>query len=194
MIINNARIEKLAVNKSGYPNTGLPEIAFAGRSNVGKSSLINRLTGRKLLARTSSKPGKTRTINFYNLEEKFYFVDLPGYGYANVSKNEKAKWGKMIEDYLRDRDELRAVALLVDIRHNPNENDKLMLNWLRYYNCPTLVVATKSDKINRSQISKHVKMIKTDLDLTENEEVFTFSSLLKQGIDELWVKLEELII
>ncbi|CDF59442.1 ribosome biogenesis GTP-binding protein YihA/YsxC [Thermobrachium celere] len=186
MIIRKAEIECVAALKSQYPTTGYPEVAFAGRSNVGKSSLINTLVNRKSLARTSSKPGKTRTINFYNINDNLYLVDLPGYGYAKVSKEEKKKWGSMIEGYLNSRDELKLVILLVDIRHEPTQDDKLMLEWMRQTGKKVVVVATKSDKLSNNQIAKQVPVIKKALKLTQDETFILFSSETRRGKEELW--------
>ena len=174
------------------PEQSLPEIAFAGKSNVGKSSLINTMINRKSLARTSQSPGKTRTINFYNIENALYFVDLPGYGYARAPKSEIAKWGGMIEDYLLGRESLKAIIMLVDIRHEPGENDKMMYNWLRHYGHRIVVAATKSDKIKRSQLQKHKKMITLSLGLEEGDILIPFSSENKSGRDELWSVIEQL--
>ncbi|MCX7694136.1 MAG: ribosome biogenesis GTP-binding protein YihA/YsxC [Caloramator sp.] len=186
MIIRKAEIECVAALKSQYPDKGYPEIAFAGRSNVGKSSLINALVNRKALARTSSKPGKTRTINFYNINDALFLVDLPGYGYAQVSKEEKKKWGAMIEGYLNGREELRLVILLVDIRHEPTQDDKLMLEWMRQTGKKVVVVATKADKLSNNQLVKQVPVIKKSLKLTEEERLILFSSETKRGKEELW--------
>ncbi|MCL1936310.1 MAG: ribosome biogenesis GTP-binding protein YihA/YsxC [Defluviitaleaceae bacterium] len=181
----------VAVSKDKYPTNNLSEIAFVGRSNVGKSSLINTLLKKKI-AKVSQNPGKTRTINFYNVNEIINLVDLPGYGYAKAPKSEIEKWGKMIEKYLENRNELKMIALLLDIRHLPTENDKMMYNWLLHYNYEVVIVATKLDKIKRSQINKHISQIKNSL-LIKNEnnqnldlEIITFSSLEKKGIEDLW--------
>lgn len=184
--VNNVNLEAVAVSNSGYPVTGLPEVAFAGKSNVGKSSLINTMIMRKALARTSGSPGKTRTINFYNVENKLYFVDLPGYGYAKVSKTEKEKWGAMIEKYLLKRDTLKAVVLLVDIRNTPGENDILMYNWLKHYFEIVVIALTKTDKINRSQIKKHTQTVVNTLNADDKDIVIQFSSETKAGRQELW--------
>lgn len=192
MNVNNASLAAVAVKKSQYPEQSLPEIAFAGKSNVGKSSLINTMINRKSLARTSQSPGKTRTINFYNIENALYFVDLPGYGYARAPKSEIAKWGGMIEDYLLGRESLKAIIMLVDIRHEPGENDKMMYNWLRHYGHRIVVAATKSDKIKRSQLQKHKKMITLSLGLEEGDILIPFSSENKSGRDELWSVIEQL--
>ena len=191
MIVNNVCLEKVGVKFEQYPDTGLPEIAFAGKSNVGKSSLINALIYRKSLARTSAQPGKTQTINFYNVEEMVYFVDLPGYGYAKVSKTERDRWAEMIELYLRERKELKSVVLLVDIRHEPNNNDKLMADWIFRSGFNPLVIATKADKLKRSQIQKHKSIIKKALDLKNIDQVIPFSATSKSGRDEIWTYLEK---
>lgn len=191
MNVNNVTLEAVGVKMEQFPTTGLPEIAFAGKSNVGKSSLINGLINRKALARTSSTPGKTRTINYYNVENVVYFVDLPGYGYAKASKSSVEQWGKMIEYYLKKRQELKIVVLLIDIRHEPSENDKVMVNWVRGNGLNPLIIATKADKINRSQLGKHVAMIKKALNLREDERVIPFSATTKQGKDEIWNMFED---
>ncbi len=192
MIINNAYIAKTAVKKSQYPDNGLTEIAFAGKSNVGKSSLINTMLGRKALARTGSSPGKTRTINFYSVEDKLYFVDLPGYGYAKASKTEIEKWGRMTDEYLLNREELKAIILLVDIRHEAGKNDVMMLDYLRHYGYKIIVAATKCDKVTRNRLPSHVKMLKSSLGLKEGEVLIPFSSVSKQGREELWSVIENL--
>lgn len=186
MIIRKAEIACVAATKEQYPTEGYPEVAFAGRSNVGKSSLINTLVNRRSLARTSSTPGKTRTINFYNINDAIYLVDLPGYGYAKVSKEEKKKWSGMIEGYLNNRQELKTVILLVDIRHEPTNDDKLMLEWMRNSGKDIVVVATKADKLSKNEMMKHVPMVKKALNLTPNDKFITFSSQTKQGKEELW--------
>ncbi|KRQ86137.1 putative GTP-binding protein EngB [Caloramator mitchellensis] len=193
MKIIKAELEKVAVDQRQYPEDGRPEIALAGRSNVGKSSLINTLVNRKSLARISSTPGKTRTINFYNINDAFYFVDLPGYGYAKVSKEEKAKWGKMIEDYLNNRQQLRLVVLLVDSRHNPTDDDKLMLQYIRSSNKKVIVVMTKTDKLTRNELNKNINMIKKELQLSSEDTLLQFSSLKKIGREELLNKIEQYI-
>ena len=184
MVINYADITHTAVAPAQFPTTNLPEVAFAGKSNVGKSSFINAMLGRKSLARTSGQPGKTRTINFYNVEKKLYFVDLPGYGYARVSKSESAKWGKMVEGYLKGRNELKTVMLLVDIRHEPGPNDLMLFDWFNHYSVPFTVVATKSDKLGKNQIQKQLSMIKRILNL--DNMPFSFSSKSKDGRDIIW--------
>jgi GTP-binding protein len=193
MNVNNVSLEAVAVKKAQYPESGLPEIAFAGKSNVGKSSLINTMINRKALARTSQNPGKTRTINFYNVENALYFVDLPGYGYAKASKSEIEKWGKMIEDYLIKREQLKAIVLLVDIRHEPGENDRMMYDWLKHYGHDIIIVATKSDKLKRSQLPKHKKMLSEAFGLSKDDILIPFSSENKSGKDELWAVLEDKI-
>ncbi|MCC8015144.1 MAG: ribosome biogenesis GTP-binding protein YihA/YsxC [Eubacterium sp.] len=192
MIINNAYIAKTAVKKSQYPDNGLTEIAFAGKSNVGKSSLINTMLGRKALARTGSSPGKTRTINFYSVEDKLYFVDLPGYGYAKASKTEIEKWGRMTDEYLLNREELKAIILLVDIRHEAGKNDVMMLDYLRHYGYKIIIAATKCDKVTRNRLPSHVKMLKNSLGLKEGEVLIPFSSVSKQGREELWEVIKNL--
>jgi GTP-binding protein len=171
----------------------LPEIAFAGKSNVGKSSLINALMNRKSLARTSSQPGKTQTINFYNVNDAIYFVDLPGYGYAKANEEVKAKWGKMIENYLHKSKQLRRVFLLIDIRHDPSANDKLMYEWILKQGFEPIVIATKADKINRSQLAKQVKAVKEGLKVVPGTMVIPFSATSKQGRDEIYEIIDSLI-
>lgn len=186
MKIRSSEITMSAVNKKQYPSEGVPEIALAGRSNVGKSSVINGLLNRKNFARTSSTPGKTRTINFYLINNEFYFVDLPGYGYARVSKTEKEKWGSIMERYLEDREELCAILLLVDVRHEPTADDKMMYDWIKYFGYNCVVVATKADKISRGQYQKHISAIRKKLEMPKEEKVIVTSSSKKIGIDELW--------
>ncbi len=193
MKVNNVSLEAVAVKPLQYPTKGMAEIAFAGKSNVGKSSLINSMVYRKAIARTSQNPGKTRTINFYNVEDKLYFVDLPGYGYAKAPKTEIAKWGKMIEDYLLKRETLRAIILLIDIRHEPGENDRMMYDWLRHYGYKIIIVATKSDKLKRSRLPKHISMLRKSLNLDKEDILIPFSSETKSGRDELWEVIEKSI-
>lgn len=193
MKIKSVNLETICGITSKLPENTLPEIAFAGKSNVGKSSLINALMNRKSYARTSSQPGKTQTINFYNINEELYFVDLPGYGYAKVSAEIKAKWGKMIERYLHKSSQLRLVFLLIDIRHEPSENDCIMYNWIVENGFHPVIVATKLDKINRSQVAKHMKMIKTRLEVVPGTPMIPFSAATKQGREEIWNLIEELI-
>lgn len=183
---NNAEIVLSAVSKAQYPQDDMPEIALAGRSNVGKSSFINTLLGRKNLARTSSKPGKTQQLNFYNIDDRLRFVDVPGYGYAKVSKSERAKWGKMIEEYLTSRDNLRAVVSLVDLRHDPTADDVQMYEFLKYYEIPVIIVATKADKIPRGKWNKHEAAIKKKLNFETSDAFVIFSSETRQGFDLAW--------
>ncbi|WP_164683293.1 ribosome biogenesis GTP-binding protein YihA/YsxC [Streptococcus hyointestinalis] len=183
---HNASILLSAANQSHYPKDDLPEVALAGRSNVGKSSFINTLLGRKNLARTSSKPGKTQLLNFYNIDDKLRFVDVPGYGYAKVSKKERAKWGKMIEEYLVTRDNLRVVVSLVDFRHEPSSDDVQMYEFLKYYDIPVIVVATKADKVPRGKWNKQESLIKKSLDFDNSDAFLVFSSVERIGIDEAW--------
>lgn len=185
MNINNARYELTAVRPEQYPESILPEIAFAGRSNVGKSSFINALLNRKNLARVGTTPGKTREINFYNIDGRLYFVDLPGYGYANVSKTQRASWGKIIETYLYSRKQLKLIVMLVDIRHKPTSDDKLMYDWILGRKLDKLVVATKTDKISRSHVNNRLKTIKETLGV-EGADIIAFSALTKQGSEEVW--------
>ena len=192
MIINKAELTHVAVKPLQYPDGGLPEFAFVGKSNVGKSSLINVMLGRKSLARTSRTPGKTRTINFYNVEDKLMFVDLPGYGYAKISRETSQSWGAMIEGYLKKCGELKAIIMLVDIRHEPGKNDMQMFEWLRHYERKMIVVATKADKLNRSQIAKHCAIIRKGFGMKQDEVLLPFSSLSKAGRDELWQQILEL--
>ena len=190
MIVNNVNLAAVGVKFSQYPTDNKPELAFAGKSNVGKSSLINSMIYRKALARTSQNPGKTRTINFYNVEDLLYFVDLPGYGYAKASHSEIEKWGKIIEDYLTKRESLKAIIMLVDIRHEPGANDLMMYDWLKHYNHKIIIVATKSDKLKRSQLQKHVAMLKKGFNLQKEDIILPFSSETKSGRDELWKIIE----
>ena len=193
MIIKKAELETVCGITSKLPENTRPEVAFAGKSNVGKSSLINGLVNRKALARTSSQPGKTQTINFYNVNDAIYFVDLPGYGYAQANENVKAQWGKMIEDYLHRSKQLKEVFLLIDIRHAPSENDRIMYSWIKRNGYNPIIIATKLDKINRSQIQKQLKLIKTTLEADKNTLIIPFSSVTKQGRDEIYEILDQLI-
>ena len=190
MIIKQAELETVCGITSKLPENEWPEVAFAGKSNVGKSSLINGLLNRKSLARTSSQPGKTQTINFYKVNGDLYLVDLPGYGYAKVSNEIKAKWGKMIERYLHGSKQLRAVFLLIDIRHEPSANDKLMYEWIIFNGYHPVIIATKLDKINRSQVQKHVKMVREGLGMEKDGIIIPFSAETKQGRDEIWDLIE----
>ena len=192
MIIRKAELETVCGITSTLPENLLPEFAFAGKSNVGKSSLINGLLNRRALARTSSQPGKTQTINFYNVNDDLYFVDLPGYGYAKVSVEVKAKWGKMIERYLHTSKNLKAVFLLIDIRHDPSANDKMMYDWILNNGYEPIIIATKLDKLKRSQIHKNIKAIKEGLKLSKDGIIIPFSAETKQGRDEIWALIDEL--
>ena len=192
MVIKNVSLETVIGVTSKIPDNQLPEIAFAGKSNVGKSSLINALMNRKSLARTSAQPGKTQTINFYNINDELYFVDLPGYGYAKVSQQEKEKWGKMIERYLHTSRNLQAVFLLVDIRHEPSANDRQMYEWILANGYHPIVIATKLDKINRSQIAKQVKLVKQGLGVDKDTIVIPFSAETKQGREEIYDLIDQL--
>lgn len=192
MVIKNVSLDIVCGITSKIPDTGRPEVAFAGKSNVGKSSLINGLMNRKALARTSAQPGKTQTINFYNINEAMYLVDLPGYGYAKVSAAEKEKWGKMIEGYLHNSKELLAVFLLVDIRHKPSANDKQMYDWICHNGYEPVIIATKLDKLKRSQVAKSLKEIRTGLGLPKEGKILPFSAETKQGRDEIWALIDEL--
>lgn len=190
MIIKNINLETVCGITSKLPENDKPEIAFAGKSNVGKSSLINALMNRKSYARISATPGKTQTINFYNINDALYLVDLPGYGYAKVSQQEKEKWGKMIERYLHSSKQLRAVFLLIDIRHEPSANDKMMYDWVVSQGYNPIIIATKQDKLKRSQIDKHVRMLRQGLKLVPGTRIIPFSSVTKQGRDEIWELVE----
>ena len=192
MIISKAELETVCGITSTLPENLLPEFAFAGKSNVGKSSLINGLLNRRALARTSSQPGKTQTINFYNVNDDLYFVDLPGYGYAKVSVEVKAKWGKMIERYLKKSKMLKCIFLLIDIRHDPSANDKMMYDWIVSNGYKPVIIATKLDKLKRSQIQKHVKMVREGLGLEKEDVLIPFSAETKQGRDEIWALIESL--
>ena len=192
MIIRKAELETVCGITSTLPENLLPEFASAGKSNVGKSSLINGLLNRRALARTSSQPGKTQTINFYNVNDDLYFVDLPGYGYAKVSVEVKAKWGKMIERYLKKSKMLKCIFLLIDIRHDPSANDKMMYNWIVSNGYKPVIIATKLDKLKRSQIQKHVKMVREGLGLEKEDVLIPFSAETKQGRDEIWALIESL--
>ncbi|MDE7274746.1 MAG: ribosome biogenesis GTP-binding protein YihA/YsxC [Lachnospiraceae bacterium] len=193
MVIKNVSLDTVIGVTSKIPQNSMPEIAFAGKSNVGKSSLINALMNRKSLARTSSQPGKTQTINFYNINDELYFVDLPGYGYAKVSQQEKEKWGKMVEKYLRQSKVLKAVFLLIDIRHDPSANDKIMYDWILSNGFHPIIIATKADKINRSQLQKQVKAVKQGLDVDRDTIVIPFSAQTKQGRDEIYELIDSMM-
>ena len=189
----NASLETIAAKETQYPKDNLFEIAFAGRSNVGKSSLINTLVNRINLARTSGRPGKTQTLNFYNINEEFRFVDLPGYGYAKVSKNEKQKWGRMIEEYLHNRHNLIEVIMVLDIRHEPGEHDALMYQWIKEFGFNGIVVATKADKISRGQWQKHKSIIQKKLRIESINDIIPFSAEKKYNVDNVWSAIEEVI-
>ena len=193
MIIKNVSLETVCGITSKLPENIHPEVAFAGKSNVGKSSLINGLMNRKSLARTSSQPGKTQTINYYNINDESYFVDLPGYGYAQANEHVKAQWGKMIEDYLHKSKQLKLVFLLIDIRHAPSENDRIMYDWIRRNGYDPIIIATKLDKIKRSQIQKQLKLVRTGLGLKPGTVIIPFSAETKQGRDEIWAYIEGLM-
>jgi len=193
MIVNNVSLAAVGVKMSQYPDDKKPEVAFAGKSNVGKSTLINAMINRKALARTSSQPGKTRTINFYNVEDVLYFVDLPGYGYAKAPKSEIERWGNMIDEYLNKRDALKGIVLLIDIRHDPGENDKMMYNWLKHYGYDIIIAATKKDKIKRSQVQKQLSSIKKSLNMAPEDKLIAFSGATKDGVEELWSAIENAI-
>ncbi|AIF43285.1 ribosome biogenesis GTP-binding protein YihA/YsxC [Virgibacillus sp. SK37] len=193
MKITNAEIVISAVSQKQYPNDQLPEIALAGRSNVGKSSFINTLINRKNLARTSSKPGKTQTLNFYKLNEAFYFVDVPGYGYAKVSKKEREKWGKMMEEYFQTRDTLNAVILITDVRHEPTSADIQMYDFLKYYQLPVIVVATKLDKVPKNKVNAHLKRTKETLEMAADDYLLPFSAEKGYGKEEAWSLLKKFI-
>ena len=194
MIVKNAELETVCGITSKLPENGQIEVAFAGKSNVGKSSMINALLNRKSLARTSAQPGKTQTINFYNVNDAMYLVDLPGYGYAKTSASEKEKWGKMIENYLHTSKKLQAVFLLIDIRHEPSANDKMMYDWMVYQGFTPIIIATKLDKIKRSQIQKNVKAIREGLKVKPGTVIIPFSSETKQGRDELWEVIDSFVL
>ncbi|HJA33164.1 MAG TPA: ribosome biogenesis GTP-binding protein YihA/YsxC [Candidatus Mediterraneibacter merdigallinarum] len=190
MVIKSINLETVCGITSTLPKNDKPEIAFAGKSNVGKSSLINALMNRKSYARISATPGKTQTINFYNINDVMYLVDLPGYGYAKVSEKEKEQWGRLIERYLHSSARLKAVFLLIDIRHEPSANDKMMYRWIVDQGYEPVIIATKLDKIKRSQIQKHIKMIREGLSLVPGTKVIPFSSSTKQGREEIWELIE----
>lgn len=182
-----------AVSRAQYPDTNLPEIAVAGRSNVGKSSFINKMINRKNLARTSSKPGKTQTLNFYLINDEFYFVDVPGYGYAKISKKEREAWGQMIEGYLMGRPQLKAVIIIVDVRHAPTNDDIMMYEFLKHYMIPVIIIATKADKVPRGKWNKHLKIVKETLDVAPEDPVVLFSSETGLGVDEAWKEIQKFI-
>ncbi|MBC2120428.1 ribosome biogenesis GTP-binding protein YihA/YsxC [Listeria marthii] len=191
MDVNNVELIISAVRPEQYPETDLPEYALAGRSNVGKSSFINTMIRRKSMARISQKPGKTQTLNFYKIEEALFFVDVPGYGFAKVSKTEREKWGGMIETYITSREQLRGVIQIVDLRHKPTEDDRMMYEFLKYYDIPVIVVATKADKIPRSKWQKNAKIVRETLDFDPDDKFVLFSSETKMGKDEAWQFIKE---
>ena len=193
MVIKEASLEVIATRRSQYPIDGKPEFLLVGRSNVGKSSFINSILSRKNLAYTSSRPGKTQTLNFYNINGNFYLIDVPGYGYAAVDKKTQAKFGMMIEEYLEKREELKRVFMLIDFRHKPMEDDLLMYNFLKYYNLPVTVVATKADKVTGSKKEKNLKTILETLDLVVGDDLVVFSSVTKLGVKDVVKKIEGLV-
>ena len=193
MIIKEANLDIIATRRSQYPDSGKPEFLLVGRSNVGKSSFINAILGRKNLAYTSSTPGKTQTLNFYNVNDKFYLIDVPGYGYASVDKKTQAKFGMMIEEYLEKRETLKRVFLLVDFRHKPTEDDLLMYNFLKYYNLPVTVVATKADKVSGTKKQKNLKVVLDTMDLVVGDDLVVFSSVTKLGVKDVLSKIEGLL-
>ena len=192
MVIKQAELDIVCGVTSKLPDTGMLEVAFAGKSNVGKSSLINGLMNRKSLARTSGQPGKTQTINFYKINGEMYLVDLPGYGYAKVSQAEKEKWGKMIEKYLHTSKNLKAVFLLIDIRHEPSANDRQMYDWILHNGYEPIIIATKLDKLKRSQVQKHLKMVREGLQVKKGTLVIAYSAETKQGREEIWELIDSL--
>lgn len=194
MIVKNAKYETTVVRPDQYPVTGYPEIAFAGRSNVGKSSIVNSLTNRKALARTGVTPGKTKEIIYFNIDDKLYFVDLPGYGFASVSKTQKRSWGSIVEGYLGKRHELKMLVMMVDIRHTPTMDDQMMYDWLKSTGLPHVVVASKFDKISRSQLKARLDEIRKVLDVPNEIKILPYSAINKSGVEELWKEIDELIL
>ncbi|PDM41518.1 MULTISPECIES: ribosome biogenesis GTP-binding protein YihA/YsxC [unclassified Geobacillus] len=193
MNVTKAEIAVSAVKPEQYPDGALPEFALAGRSNVGKSSFINKMINRKNLARTSSKPGKTQTLNFYLINESLYFVDVPGYGFARVSKKEREAWGKMMETYFTTREQLRAVVLIVDLRHPPTKDDVMMYEFLKHYQIPTIIIATKADKVPKGKWQKHLKVVRETLNIIEDDKLILFSAETGQGKEEAWAALERFL-
>lgn len=187
---NNIDLIISAVQEAQYPETDVPEVALSGRSNVGKSSFINSMIGRKNMARTSQQPGKTQTLNFFNIDDQLVFVDVPGYGYAKVSKVQRQKFGKMIEEYLTTRQKLQLVIQLVDLRHNPTEDDVLMYNYLKHFDIPTLIICTKEDKIPKGKVQKHLNNIKNKLDLEEGDTIVSYSSIKNNKQQQIWDMIE----
>jgi GTP-binding protein len=194
MKVHNVELVISAVRPEQYPEDGFPEFALAGRSNVGKSSFINKMIGRKSMARISSKPGKTQTLNFYKIEEQLFFVDVPGYGYAKVSKSEREAWGKMIETYITSRELLRAVIQIVDLRHPPSDDDCMMYDFLKYHNIPCIVIATKADKIPKGKWEKHKKMVREELDMEAHDTMILFSSETGLGFDAAWAEIKRRMV
>lgn len=192
MVIKSAELETVCGITSVLPKNSLPEVAFAGKSNVGKSSLINALMNRKSLAKTSSQPGKTQTINFYNINKELYLVDLPGYGYTKIAESVKHQWGVMVEKYLHGSKQLRAVFLLIDIRHKPSANDKTMYDWIVYQGYDPVIIATKLDKLKKGEVAHHIKVIREGLQLKEGSPIFPFSATSKQGREKIWDYMESL--
>ncbi|WP_088033146.1 ribosome biogenesis GTP-binding protein YihA/YsxC [Evansella clarkii] len=193
MKINSAEIIISAAKPNQFPGGPFPEVALSGRSNVGKSSFINTVLGRKNLARTSQRPGKTQTLNFYFINERFHFVDVPGYGYAKVSKSEREAWGKVMEIYFQEREQLKGVVQLIDLRHKPTKDDIMMYEWLKHNELPVLIIGTKADKIPRGKWDKHTKQIKEGLDMAEEDKIVVFSSETGQGKDKAWRELSSLL-
>lgn len=193
MKVHNVEMIGSFVRPEQFPEDGYSEIALAGRSNVGKSSFINRMIGRKAMARISSKPGKTQQLNFYKIEDQFFFVDVPGYGYAKVSKSERAAWGKMIEKYFMSREPLKTVVLIVDLRHDPTTDDRMMYDFLKHYNIPVIVIATKADKIPKGKWDKHKKNVRVTLEMDKQDPLIVFSSEKGLGFEEAWAEIESRI-
>jgi len=193
MFVKNPRIYITAVKQEQFPKTNVPEVVFTGKSNVGKSSIINMLVGRKALARVGSAPGKTRQINFYDLDEKLFFVDLPGYGYAKVSQSESQKWGKMVESYISGRQQIVLMVFIIDIRHKPGKNDITMHDWLIYNKLPYIIAASKMDKIKNSELENRIKDIRETLDVNEDIKIIPYSASKKIGKEELWEAIEMLL-
>lgn len=191
MKVHNVEMVISAVRPEQYPDEGYPEFALAGRSNVGKSSFINRMIARKSLARTSSKPGKTQTLNFYKIEEQLFFVDVPGYGYAKVSKTEREAWGQMIEEYLTGRETLQAVIQIIDVRHPPTADDCMMYDFLVHYDIPAIVIATKVDKIPKGRVNRNLKIVKEKLNMRSGDPLIAFSAETSAGMDKAWAEIKK---
>ena len=194
MIIKDVNLEVIATRRSQYPDEGKPEFLLVGRSNVGKSSFINSVVGRKNIAHTSAKPGKTQTLNFYNVNDAFYLIDVPGYGYAATDKKTQAKFGMMIEEYLEKREELKRVFMLIDFRMKPTEDDLLMYNFLKYYNLPVCIIATKYDKVKSSVRDKQEKIVRETLNISETDSLVLFSSVTKKGREEVYRQIESKLV